>query len=249
MRFREAPLPAHLRRALLAPAEGALDPAVLGAALGRPARDAARARPPPHRASRASAVTERLAHLRTLLRRGRFSFDEAVRGADRMTVAVTLFALLELYKRGEASWEQDEPFGEITVRALAAPARRGGGAAERRRGGRSEGPRSGGGASRAAEAAQETGHAARDGRPARAHRRGAAVPLAATRSAPAELAEATGADEAAGRAARSTSSRRRTRPGERGIALRELAGGYTLASDPIAEDAARRCSAARASRR
>ena len=34
-----------------------------------------------------------------------------------MTVAVTLFALLELYKRGELSWEQDEPFGEITVRA------------------------------------------------------------------------------------------------------------------------------------
>ena len=32
-----------------------------------------------------------------------------------MTVAVTLFALLELYKRGEASWEQAEPFGPITV--------------------------------------------------------------------------------------------------------------------------------------
>jgi segregation and condensation protein A len=34
-----------------------------------------------------------------------------------MTVAVTLFALLELYKRGEAAWEQQEPFGPITVRA------------------------------------------------------------------------------------------------------------------------------------
>ena len=33
---------------------------------------------------------------------GRFSFDEAVRGADRVTEAVTLFALLELYKAGEA---------------------------------------------------------------------------------------------------------------------------------------------------
>jgi len=30
---------------------------------------------------------------------------------------VTLFALLELYKRGEASWEQSEPFGPITVEA------------------------------------------------------------------------------------------------------------------------------------
>jgi segregation and condensation protein A len=62
-------------------------------------------------------VAERLAHLRELLRRGSFSFDEAVRGADRMTVAVTLFALLELYKRGEADWLQEENFGEIAVRA------------------------------------------------------------------------------------------------------------------------------------
>jgi segregation and condensation protein A len=62
------------------------------------------------------AVSERLAVLRDLLRRGSFSFDEAVRGADRMTVAVTLFALLELYKRGEADWEQGESFGEIDVR-------------------------------------------------------------------------------------------------------------------------------------
>jgi len=56
-----------------------------------------------------------LAHLRGLLRRGRFSFDEAVRGADRTTVAVTLFALLELYKRGEADWQQRESFGDIAV--------------------------------------------------------------------------------------------------------------------------------------
>ena len=49
--------------------------------------------------------------LRELLRRGAFSFDEAVKDADRVTVCVTVFALLELYKRGEAAWEQDEPFG------------------------------------------------------------------------------------------------------------------------------------------
>ena len=47
--------------------------------------------------------------------RGRVSFDEAVEGADRVTVAVTLFALLELYKAGEAKWEQEVPFGPITV--------------------------------------------------------------------------------------------------------------------------------------
>jgi segregation and condensation protein A len=32
-----------------------------------------------------------------------------------VTVAVTLFALLELYKQGEVTWTQDEPFGEIQV--------------------------------------------------------------------------------------------------------------------------------------
>ena len=40
-----------------------------------------------------------------------------------MTVAVTVFALLELYKLGEAAWEQPDSFGEIAVRApSAAPA-------------------------------------------------------------------------------------------------------------------------------
>jgi segregation and condensation protein A len=53
-----------------------------------------------------------------LLRRGAFSFEEAVQGADRMTVAVTVFALLELYKRGEADWRQPESFGEVTIEAV-----------------------------------------------------------------------------------------------------------------------------------
>ncbi len=34
-----------------------------------------------------------------------------------MTIAVTLYALLELHKQGELSWTQDEPFGEITIAA------------------------------------------------------------------------------------------------------------------------------------
>src|SRR5213079_55312 len=68
-------------------------------------------------------VAERLRHLRGLLRRGITTFDEAVEGADRVTVCVTLFALLELYKQGEAVWDQDEPFGEITI-TPAAPSER-----------------------------------------------------------------------------------------------------------------------------
>ena len=39
-----------------------------------------------------------------------------MKGADRVTQAVTLFALLELYKAGEASWDQEVPFGPIMVR-------------------------------------------------------------------------------------------------------------------------------------
>jgi segregation and condensation protein A len=68
-------------------------------------------------------VAERLTHLRALLSRGRFTFSDAVGRADRVTVAVTLYALLELYKQGEATWTQDEPFAEITVEALTVPNR------------------------------------------------------------------------------------------------------------------------------
>ena len=67
-----------------------------------------------HRAT--VSLERRLAHLRTLLsRRGSFSFEEAVEGGDRMTQAVTLFALLELYKSGELVWRQRETFGEIEI--------------------------------------------------------------------------------------------------------------------------------------
>ncbi len=118
VRFRAAPPPPELRRAIVREPEAAQDPAVLGAAIGRllrmPPRIDVR-----HIAVPRVSLGERLAHLRGLLRRGSFSFDEAVRGADRMTVAVTLFALLELYKRGEAEWAQETCFGEIAVRAHA----------------------------------------------------------------------------------------------------------------------------------
>jgi segregation and condensation protein A len=117
-RFRIALPPAHLRKAMPAPADGSESPSVLGEAIGRLLR-----MPPTislrHISVQRVTVAERLSHLRGLLRRGRFSFEEAVHGEDRMTVAVTVFALLELYKRGEAWWEQDESFGEIAVHPLA----------------------------------------------------------------------------------------------------------------------------------
>ena len=52
-----------------------------------------------------------------LARRGSFDFDEVFAREDRLTQAVTLFALLEMHKRGEASWEQRELFGPIEVSA------------------------------------------------------------------------------------------------------------------------------------
>ena len=116
-RYRSAPLPPELRRVALETAEPAYDPDQLAAAIGDLLRI-----PPPldlrHVRRPAVSVEQRLRHLRDLLgSRRSFSFDDAVRGSDRLTEAVTLFALLELYKAGEARWEQAEPFGPITVRA------------------------------------------------------------------------------------------------------------------------------------
>jgi segregation and condensation protein A len=116
-RFRRAPLPPSLRRASLRDASAVYDPATLAAALGGLLR-----MPEPvdirHITLPKVTVAERLAHLRALLRRGRFTFEQAVSRADRVTVAVTLYALLELYKQGELTWTQDEPFAEIVVSAV-----------------------------------------------------------------------------------------------------------------------------------
>ena len=116
VRYRAAPLPRALRQTRLADGAAAYDPRRLGVALG------GLLRVPPavnleHVTVPTITVAERLEHLRRLLRRGGCTFDDAVRGADRVTVAVTLFALLELYKQGEATWTQEVSFGEIVIAA------------------------------------------------------------------------------------------------------------------------------------
>jgi segregation and condensation protein A len=116
VRYRSAPLPPALKRTNLAEAGAVYDPRRLGVALG------GLLRVPPalnlgHVTVPTITVSDRLHHLRRLLRHGACTFDEAVRGADRVTVAVTLFALLEMYKQGEATWTQPEPFGEISIAA------------------------------------------------------------------------------------------------------------------------------------
>ena len=116
-RYRSAPIPRALRRVSLELAEQVYEPEVLGRAIG----DLLRAPPPldlRHIARPRVTIEQRLRHLRDLLRsRRRFGFDEAVAGSDRLTEALTLFALLELYKAGEASWDQPAPFASITVTA------------------------------------------------------------------------------------------------------------------------------------
>ncbi|MBA3422715.1 MAG: segregation/condensation protein A [Thermoleophilaceae bacterium] len=115
-RYRAAPLPSELRRAPLEGAGAVYEPEALARALGDLLRS-----PPAldvrHISRPAVSLDRRLAHLRALLAaRAGVTFDECVEGADRTTEAVTLFALLELYKSGEAAWEQTEPFGPIQIR-------------------------------------------------------------------------------------------------------------------------------------
>jgi segregation and condensation protein A len=116
--YRSAPLPPELRRVTLEAARQSYDPALLSGSI-----DALLRTPPAVDTSHLHRITvsfeRRMQHVRDLLAsRRRFSFDEAVAGEDRMTQAVTLFALLELYKSGELTWKQTQTFGEIEIEAV-----------------------------------------------------------------------------------------------------------------------------------
>jgi segregation and condensation protein A len=114
--YRSAPLPPELRRAALDAATKVYEPDRVGVALG----DLLTIPPPPDTRHIRTTVTlqRRLGVIRDLLRnRKTLDFDEAFGGEDRFTQAVTLFALLELHRRGEASWTQAETFGRIEVHA------------------------------------------------------------------------------------------------------------------------------------
>jgi segregation and condensation protein A len=115
--YRSAPLPQELRRVAVDAAVAVYDPDQLGAALGdlllEPADvDISHIRP-------TVSLERRLRALRDALgRRTNFDFDDEFGGEDRLTQAVTVFALLELYRKGEVTWEQSEPFGPIQVRKV-----------------------------------------------------------------------------------------------------------------------------------
>ncbi|HEY6550855.1 MAG TPA: segregation/condensation protein A [Solirubrobacterales bacterium] len=113
--YRSAPLPPELRQVALEAATAVYDPDRLGAALGDllaipPELNFDHIRP-------TVSLEKRLRALRDALRgRSSIDFDEQFGSEDRLTQAVTLFALLDLYRKGEATWEQAKPFGPIEIR-------------------------------------------------------------------------------------------------------------------------------------
>ncbi len=117
--YRSAPLPIELRRISLEASRQAYDPDRIGLALGDlltppPELDTSHIRP-------TVSLELRLDILRGLLAEGsRVDFEEAFGDEDRLTQAVTIFALLELHKTGEASWSQRENFGPIEISSSAA---------------------------------------------------------------------------------------------------------------------------------
>jgi len=65
------------------------------------------------------SVEEKVALLAERLRDGSLAFEELFAGvATRLEAVACFLALLELLRRGEASVEQSEPFGSITVRGM-----------------------------------------------------------------------------------------------------------------------------------
>ena len=109
-----AAAPPELRRAALEAAEQAYEPDRLGQAL-----EALLTPPPKVDAShirQSVSLSRRVRILKDMLAaKSSFDFRETFGNEDHLTQAVTLFALLELHKRGEASWRQDHSFGPIEV--------------------------------------------------------------------------------------------------------------------------------------
>ena len=121
--YRSAPLPPELRRVALEAARPVYSPAQLGAAIG----DLLRVPPEPDTSHIRPTVSleRRLTAIRELLRRrDSFDFDELFGSEERLTQAVTIFALLEMHKRGEATWDQRDLFGPIEIQAAGSSASR-----------------------------------------------------------------------------------------------------------------------------
>jgi segregation and condensation protein A len=105
------------------PPEGPpLDPAVLRTALDRLAVIVAPPEPPPEVVPRTITLTERAEIIRAAIRgAGSVVLQDLLQGVrDRVVIAVTFLAMLELVKRREVVVTQDVPWGPIVARAATA---------------------------------------------------------------------------------------------------------------------------------
>ena len=102
-----------------------LDAALLVAALGRLAAIAPPPEPPPETIARLITIAERAAIIRGALRDAPVVvLQDLLRGVrDRVVIAITFLAMLELMKRREIVVEQRVPWGPIVARATTAEER------------------------------------------------------------------------------------------------------------------------------
>lgn len=118
--FRREPAVAHAagRAGAVAAPAPPLDPAVLARSLERLLRVVPPPPPPPETLGRTITITERATIIRAALRSAdRIVLQELLRGVrDRVVVAITFLAMLELMKRREIVVEQAEPWGPIVAR-------------------------------------------------------------------------------------------------------------------------------------
>ena len=104
--------------------------ALLPAALARTARFVPPVPPPPEILPRSITLADRTSVIRLALAgASSIVLQDLLAGMrDRVVMAVTFLALLELVKRREVVAEQSEPWGPITCRATTAAERAGAGA-------------------------------------------------------------------------------------------------------------------------
>ncbi|MBA2718695.1 MAG: segregation/condensation protein A [Chloroflexi bacterium] len=120
---REPSIASAAGRAGARPPDGPpLDPAALIQALGRLALIRPPPILPPETVARTITLTERAEIIRAAIRgHGSFVLQELLAGVrDRVVVAITFLALLELMKRREIVVSQAEPWGPIVARATTA---------------------------------------------------------------------------------------------------------------------------------
>jgi len=126
--FRREPsaaLASGLAGAATAPATHPIDPVILVRALDGLVQVLPEPEPPPEIVPRTVTLAQRASIIRLALRGApSVVLQELLRGVhDRVVVAVTFLAMLELMKRREVVVEQAEPFGPITARQTTADER------------------------------------------------------------------------------------------------------------------------------